>query len=255
MSVLQHLSTTLTNPALLKPHKRIFLLSHMRANTSVLGHIIGSNPAIAGYYEMHIGYYSWKSLLHQKLLYYQVHDYKPGTRFLFDKVLHTYHRVDPALLNKKNVTSLITIREPEQTIRSIVNLFRSNFKTHEYQSVDEATRYYCDRVTYLAEISSQIDCYYFFNAVKLKTDTEQFLNTLSRWLQLETPLSQEYNQFELTGKNDSGDKTAALKTGRLQSGSSDYSNISLLPEQLEQAMQAYLRAFEKLQNNATENIC
>ena len=41
--------------ALSKPCARIFLLSHMRAYTSLAGHILGSHPQINGYYEMHSG--------------------------------------------------------------------------------------------------------------------------------------------------------------------------------------------------------
>ena len=249
-----HLQTLLTKPALLKPHKHIFLLSHMRANTSVLGHIMGSNPAIAGYYEMHIGYYSWKSFFRQKLLYYQVHDYKPGTEYLFDKVLHSYHRVEPGLLNQNDVKTLIAIREPEQTIKSIVNLFRTNFDSHEYHSVEEATRYYCERVSHLAEISCSINSYYFFDAACLKTNTNQLLADLAEWLQLKTPLRPEYDQFEMTGKKDSGDRTANLTTGKLQSAKSDYSNISLQPDQLERATEAYRKAFDLLRKNATETM-
>jgi len=33
----------------------------------LLSHIFGSNPEVEGYYELHMGYYSWKSLLRQKL--------------------------------------------------------------------------------------------------------------------------------------------------------------------------------------------
>jgi len=32
------------------PHARIFLLSHMRAFTSLAGHILGSHPQINAYY-------------------------------------------------------------------------------------------------------------------------------------------------------------------------------------------------------------
>jgi hypothetical protein len=41
---------------LFDPYARIFLLSHMRAFTSLAGHILGSHPQINGYYEMHISY-------------------------------------------------------------------------------------------------------------------------------------------------------------------------------------------------------
>jgi hypothetical protein len=37
-------------------YTRIFLLSHMRAFTSLAGHILGSHPQVNGYYEMHISY-------------------------------------------------------------------------------------------------------------------------------------------------------------------------------------------------------
>ena len=42
--------------ALSDPYARIFLLSHMRAFTSLAGHILGSHPQINGYYEMHLSY-------------------------------------------------------------------------------------------------------------------------------------------------------------------------------------------------------
>jgi len=38
------------------PYARVFLLSHMRAFTSLAGHILGSYPQINGYYEMHLSY-------------------------------------------------------------------------------------------------------------------------------------------------------------------------------------------------------
>lgn len=37
-------------------YARIFLLSHMRALTSLAGHILGSHPQINGDYKMHPGY-------------------------------------------------------------------------------------------------------------------------------------------------------------------------------------------------------
>ncbi|TCS68990.1 hypothetical protein EDC61_1225 [Sulfuritortus calidifontis] len=45
-----------------RPHARIFLLSHMRAFTSLAGHILGSHPQINGYYEMHISYWDAAAL-------------------------------------------------------------------------------------------------------------------------------------------------------------------------------------------------
>ncbi len=64
------LGALITNPPLVLQHRNIFLLSHMRANTSLFGHLMGSHPEVEGYYEMHIGYHSWRSLWRQKLLHF-----------------------------------------------------------------------------------------------------------------------------------------------------------------------------------------
>ncbi len=92
--------------AILLPKRHIFLLSHMRAYTSLFGHIMGSNPAICGYYEMHIGYYSWKSLIRQKLLYFENEEAKPGFSCMFDKVLHNEHSVALKILNGRRIKTI-----------------------------------------------------------------------------------------------------------------------------------------------------
>jgi hypothetical protein len=52
------------------PYARIFLLSHMRAFTSLAGHILGSHPQINGYYEMHISYE--ESILCVQIFFYKM---------------------------------------------------------------------------------------------------------------------------------------------------------------------------------------
>jgi hypothetical protein len=91
-------SKALKTAAILLPKQHIFLLSHMRSYTSLYGHIMGFNPAICGYYKMHIGYYSWKSLIRQKLLYFESEATKPGFSCMFDEVLHI---VQSALMTER----------------------------------------------------------------------------------------------------------------------------------------------------------
>lgn len=244
---LENLKTVLVRPQLLLPHKPIFLLSHMRANTSVLGHILGSNPAIAGYYEMHIGYYSWRSFLRQRLIYYKSHHYKPGTRYIFDKILHNYHHVEPDLFNYTKARVIIALREPEQTIKSIVNLFRTYHETHEYQSVDKAEKYYIERLKNLVDIAPRFNSYYFLKAEELKTRTGENLKALGDWLELKTPLQTEYQQFPLTGQQSSGDRTPKLRSGKLESVSADYRAIQLTDQQIERSQAIYRQALSRLQ--------
>ena len=62
-------------------YSRIFLLSHMRAFTSLAGHILGSHPAINGYFEMHISYDD-ASALDKQLDVFQQHETLKETRWL-----------------------------------------------------------------------------------------------------------------------------------------------------------------------------
>ena len=67
-------------------YSRIFLLSHMRAFSSLAGHILGSHPAINGYFEMHISYDD-VSALDKQLDVLQEHEaLKQNSHNLFDKL-------------------------------------------------------------------------------------------------------------------------------------------------------------------------
>ena len=130
MSYMQTIRSVAKNPSLLNGKKHLFLLSHMRANTSLMGHLLGSHPEINGYYEMHIGYYSAKSLLRQKALYCEAHSLKSNSTYMFDKVLHNEHEVTDSMLTNSRCHFLLSIRSPEYTVPSIVSLYR---KAHPEQ--------------------------------------------------------------------------------------------------------------------------
>ena len=62
-------------------HAGIFLLSHMRAFTSLAGHILGSHPQINGY-EMHISHEDAAALDRQMEVLQEGDALKPGSRYL-----------------------------------------------------------------------------------------------------------------------------------------------------------------------------
>ena len=240
--MLQEFYTVLRRPGLLKHHQPVFLLSHMRANTSLLGHILGSNPEIAGYYEMHIGYYSWRSFIRQKLIYYRDHPIKPDVRYLFDKVLHDFHEVDIDLLNVHQAKVLFSIREPEQTIRSIVSQFRRERPGHEFCDVDTATKYYISRISSLQRMAERCTEYYFYDADDLRESSAETLVAISDWLNLSTPLSEDFQNFHFSGKLDAGDLSGNLQKRQVVRAKTDYSDIHLEPELLNVAKQSYQNA-------------
>lgn len=216
-------------------------MSHMRANTSLMGHLLGSSKEIEGYYELHMGYYSWKSLLRQKLRHFERHPVKPSARFMFDKVLHDDHYVDLSLFKKGKV--IFSLRPPERTIPSIVSLYRSVEPGHPYTSGSSATRYYVDRVRSLGLIaqSSPVDFLY-LDADALREKTSVTLRVISDFLGLEQPLPAHYEQQVLTGTKKVGDSSESITSGTIKKVTRSYDGIKLSEDDLKKARRQYLAA-------------
>lgn len=228
------LRAALANPRLVLQHRNIFLLSHMRANTSVFGHLVGSHPWVEGYYEMHIGYFSWKSLWRQKLRHFADHRAKPHARFMFDKVLHDGHHVAPALLLRPGSRTIFMTRAAEQSVKSLVVLFRKHAPHLPEAQVQGAVDYFVQRLSTLANTAATPGLRYFYlDAERLVGDTGSALQSLSDWLGLPTPIPTQYGTFENTGRGNTGDHSERLKSGQVSREKSDYSDIVLSPAQLQ----------------------
>ncbi|HCV03552.1 MAG TPA: hypothetical protein DG048_12950 [Pseudoalteromonas sp.] len=222
MNIWQVIEQILKQPSVLKSRTPLLLLSHMRANTSLAGHIIGNHPNIDGYYEMHIGYYSWKSFVRQRLIYSKEHHLKSGGNYMFDKVLHNEHCVSPELLNTSGTKTLLSIRRPETTIPSILKLYAKVNPKHEFANLDGAINYYLTRLEQLSTYSQRIKDFYYFDAEDLRQNTKQCLNDISNYLKLTLPLEQEFKTQKLTGAAKVGDSSGNLNAGRVKKMTSDY---------------------------------
>lgn len=239
------------NPGLILQHRNIFLLSHMRANTSLFGHLIGSHPWVEGYYEMHIGYFSWKSLWRQKLRHFANHQAKPGARYMFDKVLHDGHHVAPALLQRPSTHAIFMLREPEQSVRSLIVLYRERNPQLPEATAEGATAYYVQRLQTLAGLAASLGGRYFYlDAECLIGRPAPTLDSLSQWLGFEQPIPTEYGSFANTGRGNTGDHSSRLKSGKIHSARSDYSQIELAPGLLRAAHDAYQRHRNALSSGA-----
>ena len=188
----------------------------MRANTSVLGHVLGSHPEIEGYYELHIGYYSWKSKLRQKLKYFSDHRRKGTARYLFDKVLHNEHDFNMEVVNSEKDIVIISLREPHSTIKSIMKLYHTIDPNHEFNSIQGATKYYIERLKHLEQFAvANKGMYYYFNADDLTAKPDETLKTLTGWLGLSSELSKTYQKFKKTGKQGAGDSSENMEKGEI----------------------------------------
>ena len=234
------LRAMLNNPRLVLRHRNIFLLSHMRANTSLFGHLMGSHPQVQGYYEMHMGYYSWKSLWRQKLRHFADHDAKPDARWMFDKVLHDGHAVALPLLERTTSRTVIMLRTPAQSIKSLAVLYQETSPHLPEAQPEGAARYYIQRLDTLARIGERVSHRYFYmDAESLISDTVGVLQLLGDWLHLDGPIPAAYQTFPKTGRSKSGDTSSRLKSGKVSRQGSDYSRIEVPDSLMQQAEQAY----------------
>ncbi len=239
----------LKNPTVVFPSKYIILVSHMRANTSLLGHIFGSHNDISGYYEQHIGYYSWKSLIRLKLKFIEENPKEPVSNIYFDKVLHSGHAVQPKVFDGSHSTLLFVLRKPELTIKSIVAMYQRMNKDHPHAQIENAVDYYVERTQQIVKIARDYahksDIAY-MDAEALIENTDEALVSISNWCRLEPALTAEYKMFDLTGKKVVGDSSKMITSGKVEKSVRNYDEIQLTAAQLEIAQVTYINCRNEL---------
>lgn len=200
-----------------KSTSNIFLFSHMRANTSLFGHILGDNPEIMGYYEQHISYPSWKSEYRLKIEYLKNHPYKQRAKYFFDKILHDFYTVSPGLLHRKDNKIIFMLRNPEDSLPSIIKLFERVDKNHECADPKGAVEYYLTRLKTLQRLASELKGdYYYLDAEELIENTDSVLSGLTQYLALSEPLKPEYKIDIMTGVKGAGDSSNHIQSGRIE---------------------------------------
>lgn len=236
-------------------HARIFLLSHMRAYTSLAGHILGSHSQINGYYEMHISYDDASALDRQLEVFLEGDVLKPNSRYLFDKLLHNDYRLLPERLGSIPIKLLLCVNDPEHSLRSIVALFRRKCQADPYATPGGAAAYLISRLQALAEFAERHSGeYVYFDAGLWQTAPETLLARLTDWLGLSSPLSAEYRVFSQTGKPRRGDSSPRILSGRIERGRADYSHIAIPEPLLWAARQAHAECRTRLIAHAREAL-
>ncbi|MGR5246652.1 hypothetical protein [Vibrio alfacsensis] len=236
-------------PALLLPKKHIILISHMRANTTLLGHIFGSHHNISGYYEHHIGYYSWKSLIRKKIKFSRENPAEPVTDYYFDKILHNEHHIKESIFQQDNVSLFFMLRRPDMAIKSIVKLYQRVNPSHDFARVDLATKYYIERLSEIENIAvkyAKMKDVYYLDSETIINNTDYTLNKISHWFNLKPTLNSEYKLFELSGKRKHGDSSENIKNGFVSKKPSNYENIIIEDELSLKAENAYLKTKKRI---------
>ena len=222
-------------------YRYILVLAHMRSGSTLLSHILASHPNIVGAGETHVSYQTPTDLdnlvirtgefLHRPIL---------RETYIVDQIVHDYV-TDEVLLTEKVCRCIILVREPESTLKSLMNLPMENEK--------DALELYVRRLKTLGRYGQLIGR----KAVLLEYDdlvdhTDECLNKLTSFLGVKPPLSSTYTTHRMTGRiYGFGDPSSNIKVGRVIRTPKYETTIS--EETLVRATSAYRDCLRELQAN------
>ena len=203
------------------PYRFLLLLSHMRSGSSLLTHLLTTNPEVIGYGETHTNYTDasdFKTLL--KKVYWQTQDFRTlgdmqnlrmDHQYVMDKVLHNKKFLDHDFLQSEQVYAIFLLREPARSLASIADL-----KPHWNQQ--DTIEYYSQRLAMLVEYARLINNQQRMLVVsyeQLLENTPQVLTTLQDFLQTQAPFTEEYRVLKTTGMKGVGDSKGNIKAGKI----------------------------------------
>lgn len=222
---------------LLSKKKYLFVVSHMRSRSTVLSHIIGNNAEVCGYKELHRSYKGRLSLINMQIEL--VNDLQCDVRntYLFDKILNNF-TISDEILHKAQPKILFLLREPESTIKSIMNM---GFKTGVdwYKDPVKVTHYYRKRLRNMEKLAVRAgEGNLYIDSNDLVGNSEVTLNKITGWLHLKEPLKTTYATFRDTGVPGYGDPLENIKSGTLKA-TEGYPEIVIPDELLKEAEAAY----------------
>lgn len=201
---------------LLRRHKiaAVFIHGHMRSGSTVLLHILCSNPYLYGIGETHACY---RSAVDVARLYRQIertlgHRLPSTSIGIIDKLLH--NRDFDAGHLPATTRHLFIVREPAGAVRSMCH---PRFSPIANQT--QAESYYVQRLLRLKALRQEVRTRGQPNLslthAELTQAPEPLLSRMTTWLALPQPLSAEYDMLPTTGQPVYGDTSTHIRSGRI----------------------------------------
>ncbi len=197
----------------------LLVLSPMRSGSSLLVHLLNSNPEIEGFGESHCTYSSYQDL--EKLIYRTAviqnsFDFDNAS-YVMDKIVRN-HDLSNTILTNKWVKFIFLLRDPAASFESAAKLGKNCYGLRQYQNFDTWFQYYQERLDFLQKRAQQIDdqerCL-FVKYEDLLHQTDKSLNKFKSFLQTQATFSEEYTVSKTTGILRYGDDSVVLKSGKI----------------------------------------
>ena len=233
--------------SLLKRRGFILLCSHMRARTTLLSHIVGSHPSVCGYAELHQKLRGWPDLLELCAKAEDASGKIAAHRYVLDKIVHNLP-IRQKVLDRDDVSIIVMIREPLQTIESILKI-----KAGGIRDLDGACDYYAARLAALRDlIDRRRGRVFYLDSEALVDRTSATLSALSSRLAIVPRLSENYRLFKHTGQPKFGDMSENIRAGRIVRGEESANPVFPNAERLDE-MRSIHESFRKFAGESTEH--
>jgi hypothetical protein len=223
----------------------LLLLGHMRSGSTLLLHLLLTNPAIAAAGERGAVYGSSADLARLALTI-RIARHAPfrQLRFVADQVNHSYLTPERRLLEDRRVRVLFLLRRPAPSIASILELYRVHYA--QPWSLARAVAYYVERLEFLQGLGEGLPSEQSAALVTYETlmqSPHETLQALRRFLKLRQGFSQTYGIHPFTGTH--GDPGPKIRTGRIVRPQ-PAASLQVEAAELDRAIEAYERCHRAL---------
>jgi len=224
----------------------LLLLGHMRSGSTLLLHLLMTNPEISAVGERGVPYASRADLARLALATRAMRRAPfRRLRYVADQVNHNHLTPSSALLQHPRVRVLFLLRRPEDTVASIVHLYRVHYE--QPWSTSRAVAYYVERMAGLAKLGESLADVQRAAVIRheaLMQSPEATLEVLRLFLGLRQGFSQTYETHSFTGSY--GDPGPHIAAGRILRHRQPAPHLDLTQAQLQQITEAYVRCDEAL---------
>jgi hypothetical protein len=230
--------------------KIILILGHIRSGSSLLQHLLISNPQITGFGENHMSYEGFEDFTQLACnTLWCLRTLRMPETYWVDKIVHLRSfNISERILKDNNVFTVFMVRDPLASIQSI-------FKN--------STDVLPVSIQYYSEMMNELECYgrlipdkkhgFFLTYDQLLNETDTVLTGLSQYLKLDPPLDDTYDLLPTTGKSSYGDWSENIKSGKIVKLPGDHS-IKIPDESIAPAAAAYNRCRMTLKTYCTHIV-
>lgn len=193
----------------------LLLLGHMRSGSTLLLHLLMTNPEVAAFGERGAVYAS-RADFARLAIASRIARRSPfrRLRYVADQVNHNWLTPNSRLLKDPRIRILFLLRRPELTIASILELYRAHYR--QAWSPSQAVGYYVERLGALTELAENLASPKCAALIRYETLTDlpqETLEALRVFLGLQQRFTQTYTTYSFTGKH--GDPGPNIAAGRI----------------------------------------